>query len=237
MEREFDENLFQSFSFDVPNINSNSVAFVKARVAARASSSPSFIFSENGTQFMDVSLGTVSYGYLDDFTTTASAEGTFSPSSDNFNIDINFNRSSATHKGWLNSLEICTFRELKFDGGQLNFRKALSGEDYQSSLLIKNATLKDVVWNVTDVLNIKKHDLQFVDSESVRVVYDHFSGYSDEKFIIFDGTEYKTPNLLGSISNQNLHGETDFEMLIVCHPNFTSAKNLRIFITIKMEAM
>ena len=220
---EFDVNLSQSFSFSVPNIIESSSAFVKAKVAARASSSPSFTFSENGTQFMDVSLGTVSYGYIDDYATIASMEGTFLPSSENININVNFNRSSVTHKGWLNSLELCTFRELKFDGGQLNFRKAVSGGDSQLSLLIKNATINDVVWNVTDALNVSNHDLQFVDSESVSIVYDHFSGISDEKFIIFDGTEYKNPNLLGPISNQNLHGETDFEMLIVCHPNFTSA--------------
>ena len=71
------------------------------------------------------------------------------------------------------------------------------------SLLIKNRILNDVVWNVTDPLNVRNHDLQFVDSESISIIYDHFSGISDEKFIIFDGTEYKTPNLLGSISNQN----------------------------------
>lgn len=227
---EFDANLSQSFSFNVPNLNYSSVAFIKAKVAARASSSPSFTFSENGTQFMDVSLGTVSFGYIDDFATIASVEGTFSPSFENFNINVNFNRSSVTHKGWLNSLEICSFRELKFDEGQLNFRKAVSGEDSQFSLLINNATLDNVVWNVTDAINIRRHDLEFVDSENASIVYDHFSGFSDEKFVIFDGTEYKTPNLLGSISNQNLHGETDFEMLVVCHPNFTSAaKKLKDF--------
>ena len=75
------------------------------------------------------------------------------------------------HKGWLNSIELCTFRELKFGGGQLNFRKAVSGGDSQLSLLIKNASINDFVWNVTDALNVRNHDLQFVDSESVSIVY------------------------------------------------------------------
>ena len=70
----------------------------------------------------------MNYGYIDDFNYIFS-EVTFLPSSDNFNVDVTFNRSSAIHKGWLNSLEICTFRELKFDGGQLNFRKVHRGED------------------------------------------------------------------------------------------------------------
>ena len=130
-----------------------------------------------------------------------------------------------SHKGWLNSLEICL--ELKFNGGQLNFRKAISGTGPRI-VINKKCNLNDVVWNVTDPVNIRRHDLQYVDSENLRIVYDHFSGFSDEKFIIFDGTEYKTPNLLGSISNQNLHGQTDFEMC-VCHSNFISLQKLKDF--------
>ena len=43
---------------------------------------------------MDVSLATVNYGYIDDFATISSVEGIFLPSSDNFNVDVTFNRSS-----------------------------------------------------------------------------------------------------------------------------------------------
>ncbi len=228
---EFDENLTQSISFNVPNININAAVYVKAKVAARASSTPSFIFSRNGNQFMDISLGTVSYGYADDFATIASVEGQTHSSEDNFNIDVTFNRSSSSYKGWLNSLEICTFRKLKFDGGQMNFRKVVDDSgDIQWSALIEDATINNTVWNVTDITNVRKHSLIQVDSETIGFSYDHFAGGSDEKFVVFDGTEYKTPNLLGSVPNQNLHGETDCEMLIVCHPNFTSAaQNLKEF--------
>ena len=221
---EFDEYLTQSFSFNVPNINGNTAVYVKSNVAARASSSPNFSFSRNGNQFMDVSLGIVSYGYADDYATIASVEGQTHPSQDNFNIDITFNRNSSSFKGWLNSLELCTFRKLKFDGGQMNFRKRIGGgSDMVWYGIIENATINNTVWNVTNSINVRTHHLVDYDTVSVGFNYDHFSGGSDEKFIVFDGTQYKIPNLLGSVSNQNLHGETDFEMLIVSHPNFTSA--------------
>lgn len=227
---EFDADLTQSFSFNFPNITENSDVFVKSEVAARASTSPNFSYSNNGTQFMSVSLGTVSYGYIDDYATVATVEGQTSSNIDNFIIDVTFNRNSASHKGWLNSIEVCASRKLKFDGGQMNFRKFHSGGNTQLCGLIKNATLNDFVWNVTDVVNVKKHELKSIDNENLGFIYDHFSGNSDSKFVIFDGTEYKTPNLLGLIPNQNLHGETDFEMLIVSHPSFISAaQNLKDF--------
>ena len=124
---EFDAELTQSFNFNVPNINGNTAVYIKSNVAARASSTPIFSYSRNGNQFMNVSLGTVSYGYADDFATIASVEGQTHPSQDNFDIDITFNRNSSSYKGWLNSLELCTFRKLKFDGGQMNFRKTIGG--------------------------------------------------------------------------------------------------------------
>ena len=227
---EFDADLTQSFSFNFPNIIENSDIFVKSEVAARASTSPNFSYSTNGSQFMSVLLGTVSYGYIDDYATIATVEGQTNSNIDNFTVDVTFNRNSASHKGWLNSIEVCAFRKLKFDGGQMNFRKYHSGVNAQLCGLIKNSTLNDFIWNVTDVVNVKKHELQSIDDENLGFTYDHFSGNSDSKFIIFDGTEYKTPNLLGLIPNQNLHGETDFEMLIISHPSFISAaQNLKDF--------
>ena len=221
---EFDVELTQSFNFNVPNINGNTAVYIKSNVAARASSTPSFSYSRNGNQFMNVSLGTVSYGYADDFATIASVEGQTNPSQDNFNIDITFNRNSSSYKGWLNSLELCAFRKLKFDGGQMNFRKRIGdGSDIEWYGIIENATINNRVWNVTNSIDVSIHQLLDYDTVSVSFYYDHFAGGSDEKFVVFDGADYKIPNLIGSVSNQDLHGETDFEMLIISHPDFTSA--------------
>jgi len=216
---EFDADLTQSFTFMIPN-NIGTV-FVKSEVSARASSTPSFTFSRDGAPFMDVSLGTISYGYADDFSTIASVEGTISPSSDEFDIDVTFNRSSSNYKGWLNSLEICSWRELIFTGGQMNFRKTISGVGSTWSVQIANVTSSTKIWRVTEPTNIARHLLFQQTDSSYRFYYDGI--YLSEQFIVFDGSEYKTPNLLGSVSNQNLHGETDFEMLIVSHPDFTAA--------------
>ena len=216
---EFDADLTQSFTFKIPN-NIGTV-FVKSEVAARASSTPSFTFSRDGAPFMDVSLGTIIYGYAEDFATIASVEGAISPSSDEFDIDVTFNRSSSNYKGWLNSLEICSWRELIFTGGQMNFRKTISGVGSTWSVQIANVTSSTKIWRVTEPTNIARHLLFQQTDSSYRFYYDGI--YLSEQFIVFDGTEYKTPNLLGSVYNQDLHGETDFEMLIVCHPDFTSA--------------
>ena len=223
---EFDADISQTFSFNFPNLVDNSTVHIKANIAARAFSSPNFSLNYEGNQFMDIDLGAVVSGYVSDYATTSSVSGEINAQSDNLDINVNFNRNSSSHKGWLNFIEVCGFRNLIMSGSQMNFRKTISaGANQIYGLSIDNFSVTKRVWNVTTTTDIKEHELLYVSDNKYTFGYDMSMGLSDEKFIAFDGTEYKTPNLIGHVPNQNLHGETDFEMLIVSHPNFLSAAN------------
>ncbi len=228
---EFDADLSQTFSFSTPNIVDNSTVHVKANIASRAFSTPNFSFDYNNSEFMNIDIGVVVSGFLDDYAKTTSVSGQFSAVSDNLNIDINFNRNSSSHKGWLNYIEVCGFRDLTMSGSQMTFRKTISsGFNQTSGLIIENVMPSLKVWRVTDPTNVTNHDLSFDTPNTANFGYNMSIGLSDEKFIAFDGMEYKTPNLLAYLPNQNLHGDVDVEMLIVSHPDFLSAaQNLADF--------
>jgi len=221
---EFNVDLFQTFSFSVPNIVDNSTVYVKSNVAARAFSTSNFSFNYNDSEFMNTDVGVVVSGYAEDYVKTTSVSGQFSAVSDVLNININFNRNSSSHKGWLNYIEVCGFRDLTMSGSQMNFRKTISSSSNQTyGLKLENVTPSLRVWNVTDPTNVFNYEL-FFDSLNIATFGYHMDiGISDEKFIAFDGIEYNTPNLIGSVINQDLHGETDVEMVIVSHENFVSA--------------
>ncbi|MBT4738094.1 MAG: type IX secretion system sortase PorU, partial [Flavobacteriales bacterium] len=223
---EFDADLSQTFSFSTPNIVDNSIVHIKANVAARAFSTPNFSFNYNNSEFMNIDVGVVVSGFLDDYAKTTSVSGQFSAVSDNLNIDINFNRNSSSHKGWLNYIEVCGFRDLTMSGSQMNFRKTISSGGNQTyGLILENVIPSLKVWNVTDPTNVTNHELYVPPNllNTVTFGYDMSIGLSDEKFIAFTGTEYKTPNLIGYVPNQDLHGDIDVKMIIVAHPNFLSS--------------
>ena len=223
---EFDADLSQTFSFSTPNIVDNSIVHIKANVAARAFSTPNFSFNYNNSEFMNIDVGVVVSGFLDDYAKTTSVSGQFSAVSDNLNIDINFNRNSSSHKGWLNYIEVCGFRDLTMSGSQMNFRKTISSGGNQTyGLILENVIPSLKVWNVTDPTNVTNHELYVPPNllNTVTFGYDMPIGLSDEKFIAFTGTEYKIPNLIGYVPNQDLHGDTDVKMVIVTHSNFLSS--------------
>ena len=105
-----------------------------------------------------------------------------------------------------------------------NFRKTITSVSNQIyGLKLENVTSSLKVWNVTDPTNVTNHELYFDTPNTATFGYDMSIGLSDEKFIAFIGTEYKTPNLIGYVPNQDLHGDTDVKMIIVAHPNFLSS--------------
>ena len=228
---DFDADLTQSFIFETPNIVDNSVVYIKSNVSARAFQTPNFSFDYNGSQFMDTDLDVVVSGYAEDYATTKSVSGQINAQSDNMIIDVEFHRNSSAYKGWLNFIEVCGFRDITMSGSQMNFRKTISsGGNQLYGLKIENASSSLKIWHVTDATTVKNRVLYLDSLNRGYFSYNMGVGLSDEKFIAFDGSEFKTPNLIGSIPNQNLHGDIDFEMLIVSHPDFLSAaQNLSDF--------
>ena len=222
----FDANLTQSFLFNFPNIVDNSEVYIKTSLAARSFSPSSFHLSSNGSQIMSVSLNSVTSGFETDYASLASVSGDILADTDDVNITLTFDRNSSSHKGWLDYIEICALRNLIMTGSQMNFRKTIdSDQDQLYTLIIDNFSESDKVWNVTDPTNVKEHTMSFYSNNKFSLDYDVFSGFSDQKFIAFDGSGYLTPNILGKVNNQNLHADTDFDMLIVCYPDFIAAAN------------
>jgi hypothetical protein len=86
---------------------------------------------------------------------------------------------------------------------------------------ISNANSSTIVWDVTDILNIKKVNanlngsvLSFIDSLDILREYCAFEN------------SFLTPNLIGMIENQNLHNiSLDVNYVIISHPIFLTQAN------------
>ena len=227
----FDFDLYQEFSFNFPNIVNGSVIHLESRVAARSFASSSFDFTYDGSNIMNLSLNPVSSGFETNYASIANNSSSFTADKDQINIGVNFNRLSSSHKGWLDFISLSVERYLKFTGNQMEFRKTISClQDQLFTLEISDFTDDYSVWNVSDPTKVINQLLTSAGNGKYLISYDADSGISDEKFIAFDRSQFLSPKLEGSVNNQNLHGETDFEMLIVSHADFiTSANQLSNF--------
>ena len=219
---EFDSNLDYTFGFNFPNRVLSSDVYIRSSVASRAFSNSSFSFLYNSSPILNINLPAVSPGYTQDYASHATIEGEFSSSDDNLNIQVSFNRLSANHQGWLNYIELNVLRELSMVGSQFRFRNASIIDSY-SNFKISNSNSALSIWNVTDPHNVynistvfNNQIIEFIERSDVR-----------NEFIAFYNIDYLSPVLEGPVLNQNLHGDVDYDMIIVSHPDFfTAAQNL-----------
>ena len=75
------------------------------------------------------------------------------------------------------------------------------------------------IWDVTDVINVKN---QQYDLNNSSAVYHSNAQLNTVKSYFIFNDDYKTPSLVGSIKNQNLHGLPQSDFLIVTNADFLS---------------
>jgi len=222
----FDVSLDQSFSFSFPNSIASKEAYVISEVASRNFNPAVFVFQANGEQKASLNMETTTQtGYS--FAKDKRAEFKFLPSSGNQLINLRYQRSVSSSRGWLDYISINIWRELRFTGPQMLFRNPLAIlEGGTNQFIISGTNQQTRVWDITtpanpfDVQsNLQGSNLSFLaPADAIR------------QYIAFDGTSYLTIEVVGKVDNQNLHGLRNIDYLIISHPDFlTEAGRLADF--------
>ncbi|MFC2175525.1 type IX secretion system sortase PorU, partial [Bacteroidota bacterium] len=217
---EFDLQTTYGFDFGFSNVVQGEQGFLASRVLAKSLiGSTSFSFSVNGgSPVGTVSAPKVFGGYSknaeDEDVCTQVQFG-----SGNTNVAIKYNKGAGnpTAVGWLDYLEIILKRKLTMSGGQMGFRDLESvGFGNKARFEIANANSSVRVWEVTDPTNVSKINLSLQGSVGSFVM----ATDSLRQLMAFDGSVYYSIEPIGKIENQNLHGLSQADMIIVAHPDF-----------------
>lgn len=125
--------------------------------------------------------------------------------------------TGTTSIGYVDYIEANAWRSLSFVGAEMQFRNPEASEQSQIyTYRLSNTNASVQVWDVTDSVCPKRVNGQL--SGSVL----SFNAYGNVKnqFIAFDGSNFHSPELLGAVANQNLHGDRDYDFLMVVYPDF-----------------
>jgi hypothetical protein len=209
--------------FSFPNPVSTSSTTVRLDVAASSSITTNFSLSLNSGQTKTLSVPARTQG--DIYTQAMGASGiyTFTPQSDSFNFTVSYNKStSPTSIGYLNYLEVNVRRQLKMSGSVMQFQNVdYLGQGIYSQYMLSNANSNVQIWDVTDPQNIIKIATQIVNGKITFVDSSNTVKY----YLAIDptaSTNFQKPEVVGVVPNQNLHGITQADMVIITHPNFLS---------------
>jgi hypothetical protein len=206
-----------SFQFD--NVDENTPAKVKMSAAARSTAQSSFDL-KFGTQLGKLVIDPISLSsFTNDFAFTGLDTYTFTQPKAKFDLTINYNKTSDVATGWLDYLEVNLRRKLIYSSGQFPFCDIASfGQVNTARFTLTNGS-SATIWEITDPLHPSKinatpsgTDLSFsLSADTLR------------KFIAFDNSNFLQPEIIGNVSNQDLHAADVPDLLIVTNPLFMDA--------------
>lgn len=217
------------FTFPFPNLKNTGNHILDVKVAAQSPSTSSFFASVGNNVILTLVIGGVSGSSEGEYARTVLQSGIFEASGNEININLKYNKSSNSSIGWIDYLTLNVVREMIYPGGQMGFRSIESAGDGRiSDFTLANAGSNITIWEVTDLLDVKKitatqngNNLRFVlPTPTLR------------DFIAFDNSTFLTAVFVEEVAHQNLHGTGVVDYIIVSHPDFLSeAERLKAFHT------
>ncbi|WP_170264987.1 type IX secretion system sortase PorU [Salibacter halophilus] len=204
--------------FTMPNIVTSKPVTIRGAVASRAiGRSSSFTFSYRGNPVLGINFSNgVNAGYANRFAYYGDNENTFSASSPNLAINVQYNNANSVDIGWLDYIELIGKRRLELGSDQLVFRNSESDtnniEEYRLTGDLDNVQ----IWDVSNPLEPQEPSV----NNSQNQISFKSAGNELSEFVAFTDNNLLVPSYSGKVKNQNLHGLSAAEYLIVSHPKF-----------------
>lgn len=216
-----------SFSLSFPDLLPGShqlTAVLTGRNTSPVSGGSGFMETEmrlsvNGQSFTQIIPGLSGISYLDTYCRENEKNHVFETGSSSLNIQVSKQTASST--AWIDQLILNVKRSLKFRGPYLAFRHLESvGSGKTARFQLENASTSVRIWEVTSPYDIREQvadldgsNLQFtVQTDSLR------------EFVALNlSGSFPAPIPGAAVQNQNLHGVSNVDMVVVCPPVYQQA--------------
>ena len=208
-----------SSKFNFPALIPNSKIRFLVHFAGRSDAPSSFqleINKQNYTGYLSqVNTGDVEDTYAD----TYLLKGEHTLTSNTLNVVLKYPETGSTSEGWLDYIELHARNELKYNQKPLVLRDYRSVEALTTEYHIKGSKNGLMCWDITQALYPQRIITQW---QSDLLTFKDYSGTLKD-YIVFDPeSTLATPQVIGSIPNQNLHAIKRADLVIVYHPHFES---------------
>jgi hypothetical protein len=193
-------------------------AKINFQTAARSASSSSFTAKANGSTIGSIPHASVNLSTdYSNFVSITNRYFNYILTPVDLKLELTYNKPSPSAKAWLDFITINARQQLKTDNNQLQFRDIRSvalGRITQFN--IESSISGLTVWDVTDMFNPQK-----INTTSTSGTYLFKTNTEQLKnFIAFGPNQLLNVEMVGAVTNQNIHGQPIPDMVVVAHPNF-----------------
>ena len=212
---------FNSY-FNLDGLESGSPIHVKMEFAGRSDVQSSVRFTLGGN-IITADIPRTSIGNIEaPYARSASINEWVSQPLSNSSVEVFYPEvgGSSNNEGWLEYITLNFRRALVYKGEQLLFSDMEALQYPSVSYTISNSGPNVSIWDISDPLFPVEQGFDF--GANSNVVFG-INNNGLHRFIMFSGQNLITPLAVGKIENQNLHGLSDIQYLIVYHPKFQEA--------------
>lgn len=214
----FDVQTHYDFNLSLDGIETGSSVWLKSAVVGRSFANSVMKVSVAGNTLLQQSMGSVPASGLEaEFAKRVIDTASFKVQGKDVKITYSYLKPMTSAQAWLDFFTVNWRRALSFSQGQLAFRQPLPVSTLEAvKYRISNAPANLQVWDITDP--IRPMSLTLQNSGNIA----EFISLPDKlrEFVAFDGTSFLTPEPVGLVANQNLHGMGDVDYIIISHPDF-----------------
>lgn len=197
-------------------------------VMARSFSGSSFNVFINGTQVIQQTVSAVpntQYGVKGRDrrdTVSVNADAVSASTRSSQDVKYQYVKGPGISIGYLDYFLLQATQKLELQGRQTIFRSSASLQNPISKFEIAQTTSQSTVWDITYPYEPL---IQSATNGSSKIIFATPTSTLKE-FVVFD-SEVPTPELIGSVSTQNIHGASTPQFIIITHPDF-KAEALRL---------
>ncbi len=224
----------RTFSFHFPGLNTSRPVYMKFEMAIRAYENTYYRVFVNDEIIIDSTrvLQVSSNGY---FARESKKVVTFFTDSENLDVKVKYYTDLGTSIAWIDFIELNVEKEMIFEGGQMGFRDphtAAAGNI--SRFNFSHAESGATVWDISNPHN--PLNINYI-AESDGSIYFSLPTDSIRDFIIFDEESAYKPVNFEPIENQNLHGISQANLIVISPDIFLEQANRYAQIHRDMDGM
>lgn len=214
----------RNFNFGIDGILVGQQAKMRLISTARATSSSSMSIRNNGNSIELISYAGVPGDYESPFASFPRTSNISFASTSTIDITFNYNKSTTEAAAWIDYFTLMIPRELNVIDNQQVIRTNSLSPQNNVDFSISNFNSVHRIWDVTDPLDVKGQQT-FESGGKTRFTRSAIDSFSPPTFVIFNPDVAPTPQYIGKVENQNLHGISNTDYLMITRNDLLDEAN------------
>lgn len=224
---QFNNGQSRTFTFSTPNALTSEKTQLTVSVAAYSTAASYFNTSLNNTTAVSTRVEAIPASDFYTMAKTATTNTRNTTASGTQQIKLAFQNGTSGSIGWLNYLELVTPCALNMNGSWMGLR---TNVNYNTATPVRfhlnNAAERIQIWDITDLSHIVRMPTE-ISSGEMQWVGTQADGIHEYVAVDPQGSKWVEAQVVGTVSNQNLHRLRNIDYVIICPVGYESyAKTL-----------